>query len=175
MARKQSGQVFFLFFSPRLILQFTEGVQWFYYRENYTFPRIQRGSNISRGGGSNFSRGVQMLISTETHITCDFPGVGGGGPAPLSHLWIRKCKITQYCISAGVVLLYLLYLLVWRLTISRVCWYDVSLSAMPAGVVLHYRPCLSFGTSLLCMPVGVVPRLCPGHTFTDHLAGSSTD
>ena len=30
-----------------------------------------------------FTGGVQMLISIETHITCDFPG-GGGGPDPLS-------------------------------------------------------------------------------------------
>ena len=29
-----------VFFSPQLILQFTEGVQWFYYWGNYTFPRI---------------------------------------------------------------------------------------------------------------------------------------
>ena len=28
------------------------GGQWFYCRENYTFPRIQRGSNIFRGGPS---------------------------------------------------------------------------------------------------------------------------
>ena len=42
-------------------------------------------------GGPTFSRwvqlfseeGVQMLISIETHIICDFPG-GGGGPDPLS-------------------------------------------------------------------------------------------
>ena len=27
--------LFFLYFSPQLILQFTGGVQWFYYRENY--------------------------------------------------------------------------------------------------------------------------------------------
>ena len=52
-ARKQYGH----FFSPQLILQFTEGVQRFYYRENYTFPRIQRGSNILRVGGQTFSRG----------------------------------------------------------------------------------------------------------------------
>ena len=50
------------FFCPQLILQFIEGVQWFDYRENYTFPRIQRGSNIFRGGGGGgggptFSRG----------------------------------------------------------------------------------------------------------------------
>ena len=32
-------------------LQFTEGVQWFYYRESYTFSRIQRDSNIFQGGG----------------------------------------------------------------------------------------------------------------------------
>ena len=35
---------------------FTEGVQWFY-RENYTFPRIQRGSNIFQGGPTFFFRG----------------------------------------------------------------------------------------------------------------------
>ena len=50
--------------------------------------------------------------------------------------------VTQYCMSAGVVLLYLLYLLVWCLTISSVCWYCVSLSAVPADVVNHYRSCL---------------------------------
>ena len=48
------------FFCPQLILQFIEGVQWFDYRENYTFPRIQRGSDIFQGGG------VQL-----------FPGGGG--------------------------------------------------------------------------------------------------
>ena len=51
---------FVFFFSPQPILQFTEGVKWFYYRENYTFPRIQRGSNIFQGGGgggSNFFQG----------------------------------------------------------------------------------------------------------------------
>ena len=42
-------------FSPQLILQFTEGVQWFYCWENYTYtlPRIQRGSIIFQGGGVN--------------------------------------------------------------------------------------------------------------------------
>ena len=46
-------------FSPQLILQFTEGVQWFYCCENYTYtlPRIQRGSLFSRGGVSNFFQG----------------------------------------------------------------------------------------------------------------------
>ena len=77
-ARKQSGQCVLLVFLVQLILQFTERVQWFYYREHYTFPRIQRGSNIFQGGPT-FSRvggggGFQMLISIKTHITCDFPG-----------------------------------------------------------------------------------------------------
>ena len=40
------------------------------------------GSNIFQGGGPTFSRGVQMLISIETHITCDFPGGGSGPPIP---------------------------------------------------------------------------------------------
>ena len=35
------------------------------------------------GGG-----GGQMLISTEIHITCDFPGGGVWTPYPL---WIRTC------------------------------------------------------------------------------------
>ena len=42
---------FFLFYSPELILQLTEGVQWFYYRKNYTFQRIQSGSRIFQGEG----------------------------------------------------------------------------------------------------------------------------
>ena len=39
------------FYSPELILQLAEGVQWFYYRENYIFLRIQRGSRIFQGEG----------------------------------------------------------------------------------------------------------------------------
>ena len=40
------------FYSPELILQLAEGVQWFYYRENYIFLRIQ---NFPGGGGLTFS------------------------------------------------------------------------------------------------------------------------
>ena len=72
-ARKQSGRCFGFFFSPQLILQFTEGVQCFI-TEKTTVPRIQSGSNFFQGGGGG---GVQMLISKETHLTCDFPGGGG--------------------------------------------------------------------------------------------------
>ena len=67
-------------YSPQLILQFTEGVQWFYVEKTtYTLPRIQRGSIIFQGG-RNVKLfpgwgGVQMLVSLETHIrTCYFPG-----------------------------------------------------------------------------------------------------
>ena len=82
--------------------------------------------------------------------------------------------VTQYCMSAGGVLLYLLYQLVWCVTISHACWYGVSLSAMPAGVVLHYRAFFWFGTSLTAMHIGVVPFYRPcllgwcntvGHVF----------
>ena len=61
-ARKQSGQ---LFFSPKLMLQFTEGVQWFYSRENYYYSKDPEGfQHFPGGGGATFSReGVQMLIS----------------------------------------------------------------------------------------------------------------
>ena len=60
------------------------------------FSKDPEGSNIFQaggggGGGSNFfqGRGVLIIISKETHITCDFLG---GGPYP--PLWIRTCKIS---------------------------------------------------------------------------------
>ena len=54
------------------------------------FYTVQKGRNIYRGGGGggcNFlllffffgGGGVQILISIETYITCDFSGGGGGG------------------------------------------------------------------------------------------------
>ena len=57
-----------------------EGVNGFI-RENYTFPRIQRWPNFFQGGPASSREGVQMLISIESHITCDF--TGGSGP-PIS-------------------------------------------------------------------------------------------
>ena len=57
------------------------------------FPRFQRGSNIFQEG-SNISVGVQILISIETHRTCDFPwGVQIPSPPPPSgsaHGYDRK-------------------------------------------------------------------------------------
>ena len=55
------------FFSPQLILQFTEGGRWFYYRENYTLEGVQHfpgGSNFFQGGGGpnvNFYRNPYNL------------------------------------------------------------------------------------------------------------------
>ena len=72
--------IFFLVLN--LFYSLTEGAQWLFQRKLF-FPKFQRGSNIFQGGPT-FSRGgggeVQMLISIETHITCDFPG---GSPNPL--------------------------------------------------------------------------------------------
>ena len=86
-----------------------------------------------------------------------------------TQLACRLTFVTQNCMSAGAVLLYMLYLLIWCLTISRACWYSISLSAVPAGEVLHYRSCLLVwyltishacwcGASLKFMPSGVVPH-----------------
>ena len=49
------------------------------------------GGNICQGGGGpTFSSGgVQMLISIETHNL--WFSRGGGGPDPISPLWIRTC------------------------------------------------------------------------------------
>ena len=58
------------------------------------FFTVQKGRNIYRGGGGGGVQlfiiisfffwggggvGVQILISIETYITCDFSGGGGGG------------------------------------------------------------------------------------------------
>ena len=56
---------------------FTE-VKWSISKNSFIFQGSRGGPAFSRGeGGSN------CLFPIETHITCDFPG-GGGGPDPLS-------------------------------------------------------------------------------------------
>ena len=72
------------FYSPELILQLTEGSNGFITEKTILFNGSRVGPEFSRGRGSNF---FLMLISKETHITCDFPG----DPDPLSPLWIRTC------------------------------------------------------------------------------------
>ena len=58
---------------------------------NYIFFTVQKGRTFSGGGGVQLfffffffwggggGGGVQILISIETYITCDFSGGGGGG------------------------------------------------------------------------------------------------
>ena len=54
------------------------------FKEKYHFSRFRRGrgSNFSRGGGNFYpgggGGGVNYLFPMEAHITCDFPGDGGG-------------------------------------------------------------------------------------------------
>ena len=60
--------LFYSLQSHQLILQFTEWIQWFYYRGE----EGRRGSNFFQGVG----------VSKETHITCDFPEGGSGLPNP---------------------------------------------------------------------------------------------
>ena len=68
-ARRPENSLDNVVFSHQLILQFAEGIQWFYYRG-------EEGVQLLPGGG----------MSKETDITCDFPG---GGPDPLTPLWIH--------------------------------------------------------------------------------------
>ena len=82
MARKQSGQRFvFVFLVLNLFYSLQRGSNGFITEKTIPFyrsrggPIFSRGSNFFQGGG-----GVQMLISIDTHITCDFPGGGGGRP-----------------------------------------------------------------------------------------------
>ena len=55
-----------------------------YFEENYLFQGSRGGPTFSRGGGVQLfpGGGSNCLFPIETHITCDFPGVGG--PDPLS-------------------------------------------------------------------------------------------
>ena len=69
-----------------------KGVYCCFFCNYIIFFTVQKGRNIYRGGGGggggcNFLLlffffwvgGVQILISIETYITCDFSGGGGGG------------------------------------------------------------------------------------------------
>ena len=50
---------FCVFFSPQIILQFTEGVQWFYYKENYIYfsKKLEGVQHFQGDGGPTFYRG----------------------------------------------------------------------------------------------------------------------
>ena len=65
------------FFSHQLNLRF-------FFKENYNFPRFQRGSNIFRGGGGSGQTlpGGGGGQSIRIQINCDFPGVGSDPLSP---------------------------------------------------------------------------------------------
>ena len=68
-----------------------------------SFSKDPEGVQHFPGGIQLFSGGIQMLISIETHMTCYFPGGGGGGPDSLSPLWIRTCLLCLKQLSYPVV------------------------------------------------------------------------
>ena len=68
-----------VFLVLNLFYNFAEVVQWLF-QGNYNFPRFQRGSNI-----------FQMLISIETHLTCDFPEGSGNLSPPLDPHMTHLC------------------------------------------------------------------------------------
>ena len=68
-----------VFLVLNLFHNLTGGVQWLF-QGNYNFPRFQRGSNI-----------FQMVISIETHLTCDFPEGSGHLSPPLDPHMTHLC------------------------------------------------------------------------------------
>ena len=83
--KKSSDVFFFVFFSPQLILQKSNG-------QFQRFSRFQRGSNIFQG------RGVQLLIPYRNPYNLWFSRGGPdflSPPPPPPPLWIRTCKISS--------------------------------------------------------------------------------
>ena len=70
-------------------------------KKTIIFTRFKRVQHFSGGGGAKFFQGgggVQMLISIETHITCDFQGGGGSGPPiPPLDRHMRVFKFSEAC------------------------------------------------------------------------------
>ena len=101
--RKQPCQRFFVMNLFNSLQRGPIVYQWFYLRNNYTFKRFQSGTPFSRGfqlfrGGGG---GVKMIISIETHITCEFQRGGGGGAGhPILPLDMRMNE--NFCMAIGV-------------------------------------------------------------------------
>ena len=94
--RPNGQKTVWIFFKSSTYFTVYRGHPMVLLQRNLYFRSIQRGSiifqwgsNFFHGGGGGGGGGVRMLISIETHITCDFPG--GGGLDPLSPIWIRTC------------------------------------------------------------------------------------
>ena len=86
-AQRQENSLDNIFLVLNLFYSVQRGSNGFITKKTILFQGSRGGPTFSGGGGVQpFSRGgggVQMLISIETHITCDFTGVGGwGGPDP---------------------------------------------------------------------------------------------
>ena len=106
-ARRPDNSMDNVCFSPQFILQSTEGGGgWsndFLQRKLY-FSKDPEGVQHFPGV-QLFPGGIQMLISIETHITCEFPGGGSGPPIPpspfgsanaISWLWLLV-----FCVSSS--------------------------------------------------------------------------
>ena len=94
----------FVLFSPQLILQFTEGVQWFYCWENYTYTyQGSRGVHYFPGWGvSNFSQGVGGPNANFFRNPCTYLLFSGGGvrtPYPPLDPHMGKVIITGQYLS----------------------------------------------------------------------------
>ena len=82
-------KTFFFFLVLNLFHSLQRGLNGFNAEKTILFQGSRGGSTFSGGVGGGvptFCRGVQMLISIEAHITCDFLGGGGGCLDPLSPL-----------------------------------------------------------------------------------------
>ena len=92
-SQKTAWTFFHFFFSPYFTVVYTEGSNGFI-AEKTILPKDPEGVQhfpggggggvqlFPGGGGGGVEGGVQMLISIETHITCDFPWGGSGLPIP---------------------------------------------------------------------------------------------
>ena len=95
LTKKNSDNVFFIpqlmtTFLLVLVLSFFYRSKMVNFKESYHFSRFLRGSNIFQGvqlfpGVQLFQGRSDCLFPIETHITCNFPGGGGGlgGSRPL--------------------------------------------------------------------------------------------
>ena len=80
----------------------SEGVNGFIAEKTILSQGSRGGQHFPRGGGPIFSSGgVQMLISIETHITCDIPG-GVVGLYPLHPSGSAHDKLSVYKFTNSV-------------------------------------------------------------------------
>ena len=133
------------------------------FKENYNFPRLQRGSNIFRGGGggSNFNPGRGGGQSIRIQMTCDFPGGGFGPPFPsgssyehsLFRCFAHGLKMCMSCALDIIVKLFslsLFYELVIQLQVD-ICFLDTILMLPEFGP--ESGALATIGEFVLCVTV----------------------